>query len=139
MTSIAYFDCFSGISGDMTLAAFIDMGVPADWLEQTIRENLKIDFDLKVSSVSRMGISAKQVEVVAKDCLHRNYADICKLIENSRLPDKVKKISLKMFDALAEAEAKIHNCPKETVHFHELGGIDAIVDIVGACLCVESL
>lgn len=134
---IAYFDCFSGISGDMTLGAFMDMGVDADWLQNTIRDSLHVDFDLKVSRVHRMGICATQVDVVAKDSHERHYDDICRLIENTRLSDRVKTTSLKIFDALAEAEAKIHGQPKAKIHFHELGAVDAIVDIVGASLCVD--
>jgi pyridinium-3,5-bisthiocarboxylic acid mononucleotide nickel chelatase len=134
---IAYFDCFSGISGDMTLGAFIDLGVEADWLQQTIQDSLQVKFDLNVARVHRMGISATQVEVVVKDSHERHYEDICRLIENSKLSDRVKTTSLKIFDALAEAEARIHGMPKAKIHFHELGAVDAIADIVGASLCVD--
>lgn len=121
----------------MTLGAFIDMGASAEWILHTLRKSLKIDFELVVKTVSRMRIAAKQVEVVSKDSQQRNYSDICRLIEDGNLKDNISKMSLKIFDALAEAESKIHGCSKETVHFHELGGVDAIVDIVGAALCVD--
>jgi pyridinium-3,5-bisthiocarboxylic acid mononucleotide nickel chelatase len=134
---IAYFDCFSGISGDMTLGAFIDMGVDADWLQRSIRDSLHVDFDLKVTRVHRMGISAIHADVVSRDAKERHYDDICRMIENATLADRVKTYSLKIFHALAEAEAKIHGQSKEKLHFHEVGAVDAIVDIVGASLCAE--
>lgn len=136
---IAYFDCFSGISGDMTLGAFLDLGVPADWLIETIKSGLSIEFDLSVTSVTRMGIAGRQVTVSSMDQRARHYSDIKALIENSKLSDAVKLLSLDMFDRLASAEAVIHDCPKEAVHFHEIGAVDSIVDIVGAALCVEYL
>ncbi len=136
---IAYFDCFSGISGDMTLGAFIDAGVDPDWLRRTLKVHLLEGFDLTVSQTSRHGISAKKVEVVSLDKSERNYADIVRLIEASSLPERAKILSLSMFDKVAEAEGAIHNRPRETVHFHELGGIDAIIDIVGTALCVDHL
>lgn len=137
---IAYFDCFSGISGDMTLAAFIDLGVPVDWLEEKI-ENIPLnDFELSVSNVSKNGISAKQIEVkIAKTGKSRNYSQILSLISNSSLLADVKEMSISVFETIAEAEALIHACPKEEVHFHELGGVDSIVDIVGTALCINYL
>ena len=136
---IVYFDCFSGISGDMTLGAFADLGVPVKWLEKTIKTNLLTDFELTVSSTSRMGIAAKQIEVVVTNQADRDYLTISGMITESSLPVRVKKLSLDMFEKLATAEAAIHGCPKEHVHFHEVGGVDTIVDIVGASLCVDYL
>lgn len=135
---LAYFDCFSGISGDMTLGAFIDLGVPADWLKESIYKIPLTDFDLSVSVVSRNGINAKRVEVKISDTAPaRDYSRIRNLISESTLSEKVKERSLSVFEIIAEAEAVIHGCPKEKVHFHELGGVDAIVDIVGTALCIE--
>ena len=137
---LAYFDCFSGISGDMTLGALIDLGVPVKWLKDALGRVPLKGFELSVASVSRSGISAKSVRVqVEDDSESRNYAEIVSLIEKSPLSGRVKEMSLEIFDKLAVAEAGIHNCPKEEVHFHELGGIDALVDIVGTALCVEHL
>jgi len=137
---IAYFDCFSGISGDMILGAFMDLGIPKDVIEETIR-NLPLEaFHLEVSTAPRMNIWGQQVRVVVEKHNHaRNYRDIRTLIEKSPLTDTVKALSLKVFSRLAEAEASIHHCPKEEVHFHELGGVDAIVDIIGAALATEWL
>ncbi|MDY6990051.1 MAG: nickel pincer cofactor biosynthesis protein LarC [Thermodesulfobacteriota bacterium] len=137
---ILYFDCFSGISGDMILGAFMDLGVPKDVIEESIR-NLPLEaFHLEVRTAPRMNIWGQQVRVVVEEHNHaRNYRDIRALIEKSPLTDRAKALSLKVFSKLAAAEASIHHCPKEEVHFHELGGVDAIVDIVGAALAAEWL
>lgn len=136
----AYFDCFSGISGDMTLGALTDLGVPLRWLKEALGSVPLKGFELSVTSVSRSGISAKSVQVqVADDSESRNYAEIVFLIGKSPLSGRVKEMSLEIFEKIAAAEAGIHACPKAEVHFHELGGIDALVDIVGTALCVEYL
>ncbi|MBL7181378.1 MAG: nickel pincer cofactor biosynthesis protein LarC [Desulfobacterales bacterium] len=137
---IAYFDCFAGISGDMTLGAFIDLGVPLPWLKDRFAEIPLEGFDLTATGISRHGISAKQVQVDTTDHVHsRNYQEIRSLIAGSRLPANVKEMSLAIFEKIAAVEAVIHNCPKENVHFHEVGGTDALVDIVGCALCVDFL
>ncbi|MDP3282876.1 MAG: nickel pincer cofactor biosynthesis protein LarC [Desulfobacterales bacterium] len=137
---LAYFDCFSGISGDMTLGALIDLGVPVDWLKENICDIPLKDFDLSVSSVSKNGIGAKRVEVKAADSsITRNYSQIVSLISNSPLSANVRERGIAVFEEIAAAEAQIHGCPKEKVHFHELGGVDSIVDIVGTALCIEYL
>ncbi len=137
---LAYFDCFCGISGDMTLGAFIDIGVPLSWLKDSLTKLPLKDFDLSVESISRSGIKAQRVHVITKNTSRsRHYAEIKNLVKNSPLPKKVKEKSLEIFERLAIAEAEIHGQPKEKVHFHELGGIDAIVDIVGTALCLEYL
>ncbi len=137
---LAYFDCFSGISGDMTLGAFIDLGVPVKWLKDALCKIPLAGFDLSVTSIFRNGIKAKSVRVdVANDVKSMNYAEIVTLITSSSLSQNTKAISLEIFERLANAEAGIHGCPLEKVHFHEVGGIDAIVDIAGTALCVEYL
>ena len=139
--NLAYFDCFAGISGDMILGALVHLGVPADFIEENIR-NIPLEaFHLEIGTAARMGIHGQQVKVVVedKDKHTRNYKDIRLLINESPLPDTVKGSSLKIFGRLAEVEASIHNCSKDSVHFHELGGVDAIVDVVGAALCMEWL
>ena len=137
---LAYFDCFSGISGDMTLGALVDLGVPINWLIDQLRRLPLENFDIKVSSTQRNGIHAKFVKVEAfDDKAARNFSQIRTLIENSPLTDLVKSTSLQIFQKLAEAEARIHSCSIETVHFHEVGGVDAIVDIVGTALGLEYL
>ena len=136
----AYFDCFSGISGDMTLGALLDLGVPLEWLEEQLRRVPLNEFDISVSPVQRHGIQAASVQVkILDDKTSRNYSDIRDLIENSPLSDTVKSTSLAIFKRLAEAEARIHNCTVDHVHFHEVGGIDALVDIVGSALGLDYL
>ena len=140
MTMIAYFDCFTGISGDMTLGAFIDLGVPLKWLKAQFETLPVSGFDLSVETVTRNGICAKSVEVNIKDdATSRNYKEIIAIIENSPLSSKVKQASLSIFEKIAYAEAQIHRCQKEQVHFHEVGGLDALIDIVGTALCVDYL
>ena len=136
----AYFDCFSGISGDMTLGAFIDLGVSVDRLQQDLSSLSVESFELSVSPVERHGIRAMRCEVVTeKKGRARTYADIRELIAASGLPEGTKKTALSIFHAIAVAEAGIHGCPVEAVHFHEVGALDSIVDIVGCALCLEYL
>jgi pyridinium-3,5-bisthiocarboxylic acid mononucleotide nickel chelatase len=137
---IAYFDCFSGISGDMTLGAFFDLGVPVEWLQDRFETLPLTGFEVLVETVSRNGIQAKSVEVRVKDdTTSRHYEDITSIIEKSPLSPEVKQRSLDIFERIADAEALIHGCPREKVHFHEVGGVDALVDIVGTALCVDYL
>lgn len=137
---IAYFDCFSGISGDMTLGAFLDLGVPLEWLKDALEKIPLTGFDLSVASVSRNGIHAKSITVSVKDhTTSRNYAEITSMIKKSPLSPSVRQRSLNIFKRIADAEAGIHECPREAVHFHEVGGIDALVDIVGTSLCMDYL
>jgi uncharacterized protein (TIGR00299 family) protein len=137
---LAYFDCFSGISGDMTLGALVDLGVPVEWLMDQLSSMPLENFDVTVTPAHRNGIHAKLVNVeVFDDKTSRNFSQIRTLIKNSPLTDTVKSTSLQIFQKLAEAEARIHSCSLEEVHFHEVGGIDAIVDIVGTALGLEYL
>ncbi len=139
--NLAYFDCFSGISGDMVLGALIHLGVPADFIEENVRAIPLESFRLEVDTASRMHICGKQVHVAVeeKDGCTRRYKEIRDLVEKSDLSDSVKSLSLKIFSRLAGVEARVHNCSKDEVHFHELGGVDTIVDIVGAALGLEWL
>ena len=138
---LAYLDCFSGISGDMTLGALIDLGLPPQWLKENLVRNVPLEgFDIEVNSVIRHGIAACGIRVVVKeDRSSRNFADIRKMIETSRLTPTVKEKSLAIFNRLATAEAEIHRQPVDEVHFHEVGGLDALVDIIGAVLGFEYL
>jgi uncharacterized protein (TIGR00299 family) protein len=137
---LAYFDCFSGISGDMTLGALIDLGVPIQWLKKSLSAIPLPDFEISATVVQRNGISANLVLVEANDDkASRNFAEIRSLIEKSALSDWVKTTSVAIFERLARAEAGIHGCALEDVHFHEIGGIDAIADIVGTALCLDYL
>ena len=136
----AYFDCFSGISGDMTLGALIDLGVPFAWLDKQIRELPLDGFSLKASEVVKDGIRAVNVTVAENDHhTHRDYRKIKGLIENSGLETRVKEMGLAIFRRIGEAEARIHGCAIDKVHFHEVGGTDAIVDIIGTALALDYL
>jgi uncharacterized protein (TIGR00299 family) protein len=137
---LAYFDCFSGISGDMTLGALIDLGVPLKYLEDRLNSIPLKDFDITVTPVYRNGIHAVSVSVGAyDDQTVRNFTDIRSLIVDCPLSERIKSTSLQIFKRLAAAEAHIHRFSIEKVHFHEAGGIDAIVDIVGTAIGLDYL
>jgi uncharacterized protein (DUF111 family) len=131
---LAYLDCFSGISGDMTLGAMVDLGVPVEWLKQQL-SRLPIDgFDLRERKVAPSGITATRIDVIVRESHHhRDFNHIVQMIEGSGLPERVKTRSLGVFGRIAAAEGTIHGVPKEKVHFHEVGSMDAIIDVVGAC------
>lgn len=177
---ILYYDCFCGISGDMNLAALIDLGVPKEYLMQELSKiNLNSEYKIKIKRSAKLGITGTRVDVILKDKLddktyileqtlhrhtyehslynsngeqhqaennehnhehhHRNLKDIERIINSSDLSDKVKKLSLDMFMKVAEAEAKVHGKTLYEVHFHEVGAIDSIVDMVGAAICLDYL
>ena len=137
---LAYFDCFSGISGDMTLGAFIDLGVSPDDLQRDLAGLAIEPFALNVSHVEHHGIRAVRCEVrTAESAAARHLTDIEAIIQNSGLPDTVQDVALAVFRNLAAAEAGVHGCNVSEVHFHEVGAVDAIVDIVGCALCLDYL
>lgn len=138
---IAYFDCFSGISGDMCLGALVDLGVSSGWLQKTLREAVGLKgFEIHTERVERHGISACRLQVsVQSGQKSRNYWDIQQIIDRSDLSAAAKNRCLDMFKRLGEAEAMVHGCPLEDVHFHEVGAVDAMVDIIGTALAVERL
>jgi pyridinium-3,5-bisthiocarboxylic acid mononucleotide nickel chelatase len=137
---IAYFDMFSGISGDMSLGAFIDLGVPVEWIEQKLADVLQ-GFKIQTNIVEKSHLKATDVvvDIIEQDKYSRNYIDIKKLIQASSLPEKVITNSLSAFEKIAMAESHIHNKKIDTIHFHEVGGIDSMVDIIGSFLCIEYL
>src|SRR6185295_18079505 len=127
-----YFDCFAGASGDMILGALVAAGVEPEAFKQQLAlldvKGYAIDFE----SVNRSGISATYARVqTAPEHAHRHLSDILKIIYESQLSDSVKARAAKIFSRLAEAEARVHNQPIEKVHFHEVGALDAIIDVVG--------
>jgi len=136
----AYFDCFSGLSGDMILGALIDLGVPVEWLDTQLKRLPLTGFTLDVHSVYRHGIRGTKVTVkIQNDVPVRAFADIRRMLQESPLPPDVQGSSMKIFDRIAAAESFLHGCPKDQVHFHELGAVDALVDVVGACLGLDYL
>jgi uncharacterized protein (TIGR00299 family) protein len=137
---LAYFDCFCGISGDMTLGALLDLGTPLEWLQKELSRLPIKGFQLTAKRIIRNGMTANRVTVDVEDPgQSRDFSKIKALIENSPFSETVKSRSLDIFGKLARAEAHIHGCAVEEVHFHELGAVDAIVDIVGTALCLEKL
>ncbi|UOQ87310.1 LarC family nickel insertion protein [Gracilibacillus salinarum] len=164
---ILYVDCFSGISGDMTIGALLDAGASFHSLEsQLALLQLEQEYQLSIEKVMKNGIHSNKFHVMLKEehthqhshhhgepedhhhhhhdnhshsHHHRTYQDIVKLIDNSELDDKVKSRSLEMFRVIGEAEAKIHGMDIAQVHFHEVGAIDSIIDIVGTAILLEEL
>jgi uncharacterized protein (TIGR00299 family) protein len=136
---ILYLDLFSGISGDMTLGALIDLGVPLEWLEQKLKPVLS-GFSFQSEIVFKHHLRAVNLVVAVEDnTAARTYMDIRDLIGRADLPEPVKKNSLAAFERIARAESTIHGKKIETVHFHEIGGIDSLVDIIGSFLGVDYL
>ncbi|MGY4611021.1 nickel pincer cofactor biosynthesis protein LarC [Thermostichus sp. MS-CIW-38] len=142
---IAYFDCAAGIAGDMCLGALLDCGVPLEYLNRQLQAlGIEGEYSLQVSRVQRCGQPALQavVEVLGSQSggsLARHWAEIQALIAGSQLSPAIKARSLAVFEKLAQAEAKVHQVPVEKVHFHEVGAVDALVDIVGTCIGLDWL
>lgn len=174
---ILYFDCLSGISGDMTIGALLDLGIDKEkFLEEIKKINID-EFDLEIKKGEKNGITGTDFDVIIKGHYHahsdehnhdhsheehhhhehnhnhshshdhshshhhehRNLENIEKIIDNSDLNEKVKKMSKKIFKYVAEAEAKIHGKNIDEVHFHEVGAVDSIVDIIGTAICIDLL
>lgn len=171
MTKVLYIDCFSGISGDMTIGALLDLGMDKAYLEEQLK-SLKLDneYELSLQRVIKNGISSNKFDVIYETNSqdhhhdhhhthdhghhhdhnhshdhehhhhhHRTYQHIVRMIEDSELNDPVKQMALEMFRVIGEAEAKIHGMELKNVHFHEVGAIDSIVDIVGAAILIDAL
>jgi len=139
--TLAYFDCFSGISGDMTLGALVDAGLPLDVLRSELAKLGLAGYTLSSEKVRRSGLSATKVHVVLdeKEQPARHLADISRVINGSSLSPVIKQKSLAIFERLAQVEAKVHGTTPDKVHFHEVGAVDALVDIVGSVIGLEHL
>lgn len=154
-----YLECYSGISGDMAVGAMLDLGADRDVLE-TVLKNLNVDgFRTEIKSVSKSGIVACDFDVIldednhdhdneylygdkvpeAKHHHHRHLNDIISIIENSKMTDSAKALAVKIFRILADSESKVHGVEPEKVHFHEVGAVDSIVDIVSFAVCFDNL
>jgi uncharacterized protein (TIGR00299 family) protein len=137
---IAYFDCIGGASGDMLLGALVDAGLPFATLEAELAKLHLDDFHLHVSKVSKNGFGATKVDVHAHDnAPERHLRDIRSIVEKSGVSEKVKERALRVFTQICEVEAGIHGQSVDTVHLHEVGGVDAIIDVVGVLAGVECL
>ena len=137
---VAWFHPFSGIAGDMTLGALLDAGADLDFVVATL-DGLNVDgWALTTEQVDRNGIRATRAVVDAPEQHHhRQWTDIRSLLKEADIPDRAKSRSLAVFEVFAVAEGKVHGVSPEEVHFHEVGALDAIVDIVGSCAALESL
>jgi len=136
---ILYYDCFSGISGDMNLAAMLELGVPEEFLKESLKKLKISNFELIVekSKINSIGGTKVTVNLTKEDKAHRHLSDIKEIINSSGLNLNVKQISISIFEKIAIAEAHIHQTTPEKIHFHEVGAVDSIVDIVGAAICID--
>ena len=156
-TKTLYLECYSGISGDMTVAALLDLGATEENLRKTL-EKLKVDgYEIKIGRVQKNGLAACDFNVILESEKHdaerqhahdhhhehhhqnRTWRDIERLLDEADLNPRVLELSKKMFGIVAEAEGKVHGRPAEEVHFHEVGAVDSIVDIVSVAACLEEL
>ncbi len=137
---LAYFDCFSGISGDMTLGALVDAGCDLEHLRAGLRGLQIPGWELSAEKVWKNGMAATYVKVKTEDqSKHRSLSTILEILQKSQLAPEVRHRSAEIFVRLGEAEARVHDVPLEKIHFHEVGAVDAIVDIVGACIGFHAL
>ncbi|WP_425800588.1 nickel pincer cofactor biosynthesis protein LarC [Desulfitobacterium sp. Sab5] len=137
---IAYFDCFAGISGDMTLGALVDAGLNFEELKAELAKLHLKDYEIKQEKVVKQGMSGTKIHVLAQEGhVHRHLNDITQIIQESELAEEIKDKALAVFGKLAEAEARVHGTSPQEVHFHEVGAVDAIVDIVGAVIGLYKL
>jgi pyridinium-3,5-bisthiocarboxylic acid mononucleotide nickel chelatase len=137
---LAYFDCFSGISGDMTLGALVDAGCPEERLREELCGLGVAGWELTAEKVWKNGMAATYVRVKTEDqTKHRSLSAILEILEKARLTAGVRERAAAIFRKLGEAEASVHDVALEKIHFHEVGAVDAIVDIVGACVGFEAL
>jgi uncharacterized protein (TIGR00299 family) protein len=137
---LAYFDCFSGISGDMTLGALVDAGCAVEHLRSELCGLQVSGWELTAEKVWKNGMAATYVKVVTEDqSKHRSLSAILEILEKSQLTAGVRDRAGAIFRKLGEAEARVHDVAVEKIHFHEVGAVDAIVDIVGACIGFHAL
>ena len=138
---ILYLDCFNGISGDMTVGALLDLGIDRDiFAEQLAKLNLP-GYQYEIHNVNKLGIAALHfaVKAEAEEEHGRHLSEIVGMISDSTLTDRTKELSISMFERLAQAEAKVHGTTPDKVHFHEVGAVDSIVDIVSTAICIDLL
>ena len=138
---VLYFDIINGISGDMTIATLLDLGVPKEtFLEEIYKLNLDGEFKINIEQKNESGIVGTKVEVITTEVnSQRHLSDIYDIIDKSSLNEFVKNKSKEIFMVIAKAEAKVHGTTIDKIHFHEVGAIDSIVDVVSACILVDLL
>ena len=137
---IAYFDCFSGISGDMTVGALLDAGLKIETLEKELNKLGLSGYQLEVNKVVKKGISGTQFKVkIKEEGVERRFKDILDILEKSKLDEEIKKETEKIFFNIAQAESKIHRKDIDKIHFHEIGGLDSIIDITSTVIGIKTL
>ncbi len=137
---IAYLDCIGGISGDMLLGAFVDAGVDPKQLRDELAKLNLAGWEINVRAVRKAGVAATKVDVIDNsEPVERKLLDILKIIAGSRLSGRAKKQAAKVFETLATAEGAAHGQVPATVHFHEVGAVDAIIDVTGTAVCLDLL
>lgn len=138
---IAYFDCFAGASGDMTLGALVDAGVDIGLLREELAKLPVTGYRLEAHVVKRSGLRGTKVDVIVDEEVQptRRYVDIMAMIAESSLGTTIQQRALAIFQRLGEIEAHLHHEPLESIHFHEIGGVDSIVDVVGAAIGLEAM
>ena len=140
MTTIAYLDCFAGISGDMLLGALLSAGWPVERLQDVIARLKLGDVQLEAQRVSKHGVSATQITIHSPSHQpHRGMKELSAIVLDAALSQSIQERALSALRLLAEAESEVHNVPVERIHFHEVGAVDTIIDIVGALLAFEEL
>ncbi len=137
---IAYFNCFSGISGDMTVGALLDTGLKIEILEKELKKLGLSGYQLEVKKAVKRGISATQFKVkIKEEGVERTIKGILTILEKSKLDEEIKKETKKIFFNIAQAESKIHQKDIDKIHFHEIGGLDSIIDITSAVIGIKTL
>lgn len=137
---IAYFDCFSGISGDMVLGSLVDLGLDLEELKTELQKLGLTGYTITSKRVLRNSISATKVDIdISEQGVERHLSDILTIIDTSSLDLEIKELAKNIFVSLGEVEAKIHNKSIESVHFHEVGAMDSIIDIVGSAIALKKL
>ncbi len=137
---ICYFDCFAGVAGDMILGAFMDAGVPSSVVEDAVGKLNLTGWSLSVQDTDKGGLRATRAVVHTQESdVDRSLADIEEVLNSSSLSESVRSLALDAFRTLGQAEARVHGVEVNAIHFHELGALDAIVDIVGSCAAFDHL
>lgn len=138
---ILYLECYSGISGDMTVAALLDLGADKTGLQKMLKSIPLSGYEIEISQTEKCGIAACDFNVILKEESqpHRHLGEIYRLIDETKAGNNVKDMAKKIFGIVAEAESKAHNLPVEKVHFHEVGAVDSIVDIMSTAYCLDNL
>ena len=160
MSSTLYFECSSGISGDMAVASMIDLGIDGERLISTLKSIPVEGFDIRISRVEKSGIDVCDFDVILDEDnhdhdmeylygedhhehhhhhVHRGLDDVKRIISGTNLTDNARDIAVRMFTILAEAEAEAHGTTVDRVHFHEVGALDSIADIIALAHCIDEL